>query len=351
MDSLKQDVGRIPPRLPGCFIAILAAAGFLTTTQAQTLPGWDLVWSDEFSEADGSPPNTHKWGYDIGGWGWGNGELQYYTDRTNNVRVVGGNLVIEAHEESYGGNSYTSARLLTKGRRFASWTYGRMEARIKIPRGQGIWPAFWMLGDDFDTVGWPECGEIDIMENIGVEPRTVHGTVHGPFNWGGHYYSGGSLTHSADLADDFHVYAIEWDPDEIRWYFDDTQYYSATPTTVSGVWVFDHNHFFLLNVAVGGNWPGYPDETTVFPQQMLVDYVRVYTPLVLAPFAVDAARVGNDIQISFPTQNGVDYQVGYKDSLIDSDWTAIETVAGDGTTKTVSYPVTNPLRFYTVEVP
>jgi beta-glucanase (GH16 family) len=183
----------------------MAASVFLVTlASAQTIPVWRLLWADEFSQADGSPPNSQKWGYDVGGGGWGNGELQYYTDRTNNSRIEGGCLVIEADAESWGGNNYTSARLLTKGKRLGSWAYGRMETRIKLPRGQGIWPAFWMLGTDFDTIGWPGCGEIDIMENVGKEPRTLHGTVHGPFSWGGHHASGGSFTNSVDLAEDFH---------------------------------------------------------------------------------------------------------------------------------------------------
>jgi len=148
------------------------------------------------------------------------------------------------------------------------------------------------------------------------------------------------------------VYAVEWETSEIRWYFDGINYFTATPANIEGgVWVFDHPFFFVLNIAVGGNWPGSPDATTIFPQQMLVDYVRVYTPIVVAPFALDAALVGNDIQISFPTQLNVNYKVAYKNSLADATWIGIETITGDGTTKTVSYPATNPSRFYTVETP
>lgn len=235
---------------------------------------WQLVWSDEFSQPDGSAPDPAKWGYDTGSSGWGNNEWQYYTARTNNARIENGHLVIEAHAESYGGTNHTSARLLTRNK--GSWTYGRIEARIKVPRGQGIWPAFWMLGENIGSVGWPKCGEIDIMEHIGREPRKVYGTVHGPGYSGGGGV-GGSFTLPVGLADDFHVFAVEWSTNLIRWYLDGTNYFNVTPANIGGsAWVFDHPHFILLNVAVGGNWPGYPDATTVFPQRMLVDYVRVY---------------------------------------------------------------------------
>ncbi len=253
---------------------------------------WQLAWSDEFTQADGTPPDATKWGYDIGGGGWGNNELEYYTARTNNARIVGGQLVIEAKVESYGGSSYTSARLLTKVKR--SWTYGRMEARIKIPKGQGIWPAFWMLGTNIDLVGWPTCGEIDIMENIGktTEQAKVYGTIHGPQSGGD--YNGGAgvggsytLPGGAALADDFHVFAVEWTTNQIKWFMDSNQYFTATPASLpgGGTWVFTQPQFFILNVAVGGNWPGNPDGTTVFPQQMLVDYVRVYNFVPAAPNA------------------------------------------------------------------
>lgn len=263
-------------QLPGLCIAVLAANCSLTPVHSQTLPGWTLVWSDEFSQPDGSAPDPAKWGYDKGGNGWGNNEWQYYTDRTNNARIENGHLIIEARKESFGSRNYTSARLLTKNR--SDWTYGRMEARIKVPRGQGMWPAFWMLGNNIDSVGWPTCGEIDIMECIGREPKTVYGTIHGPGYSGGGSV-GGSTTTRTDVADDFHVFTIEWETNEIRWYMDNYIYFTATPADLGGAqWVFDHPHFIILNLAVGGNWPGYPDGTTVFPQQMLVDYVRVYIP-------------------------------------------------------------------------
>ena len=238
---------------------------------------WKLVWSDEFNQPDGSAPDPAKWRYDIGGTGWGNNELEYYTARTNNARIEHGHLVIEARQENYGGKNYTSARLLTKGK--WSWTYGRIEARIKVPRGQGIWPAFWMMGANVDSAGWPSCGEIDIMENIGREPGTVHGTIHGP-GYSGPGGIGGPfvLQGGASFADDFHLFAIQWETNRIRWFVDNEPYFSAAPASLpaGAQWVFKAPQFLLLNVAVGGGWPGNPNPTISFPQQMLVDYVRVY---------------------------------------------------------------------------
>ncbi len=254
--------------------------------QIQPLPvaraGWTLTWSDEFNAPDGSAIDSSKWVQEVGGGGWGNDELEYYTARPQNSFIHDGNLVIQAMEENYTGadkvsRNYTSARLKTQGK--FSQMYGRFEARIKIPRGQGIWPAFWMLGDDIDKVQWPTCGEIDIMENIGKEPYIVHGTIHGP----GYSGSGGisaPLGTAVDqkFADDFHVYAVEWEPKEIRFYVDEFLYATRTPADLPKAtkWVYDHPFFIILNVAVGGGWPGNPDATTVFPQTMLVDYVRVY---------------------------------------------------------------------------
>lgn len=239
--------------------------------------GWSLVWSDEFTQPDGSSPDSTKWICELGAGGWGNNELQYYTARTNNVRIESGRLVIEARPESYSGANYTSARLKTQGK--VSWAYGRIEARIKIPRTQGIWPAFWMLGTNITSVGWPTCGEIDIMENIGREPTQVHGTIHGPGYSGGNGIGAAfSLPGNAPFADDFHDYAIEWTTNQIKWFVDGQQYFTVTPASLPGgsAWVFSQPEFVILNVAVGGNWPGYPDGTTVFPQRMTVDYVRVY---------------------------------------------------------------------------
>ena len=241
---------------------------------------WTLTWSDEFNQPNGSAPDPSKWRFDTGGGGWGNGELETYTSRPDNAVIQDGNLVITARRETYTGSDgitrdYTSARLNTGGP-FAQ-AYGRFEARIQIPAGQGMWPAFWMIGDDIGAAGWPGCGEIDIMENIGREPQTVHGTVHGP----GYSGTGGisaPYTIASAFAADFHVFAVEWDPQSVRFLVDDVAYTTVTPQNLpAGTnWVFDHPFFVILNLAVGGYWPGAPDATTVFPQQMRVDYVRVY---------------------------------------------------------------------------
>jgi beta-glucanase (GH16 family) len=239
-------------------------------------PTWRLVWSDEFDGPDGAGVDPTKWVPETGGSGWGNNELEYYTNRLDNAYIEKGSLVIKANQEAYANRIYTSARLKTQGK--FTQKYGRFEARIKLPQGQGIWPAFWMLGDNIDQAGWPMCGEIDIMENIGKEPSTVHGTIHGP-GYSGDKGLGASysLPNGGKFADDYHLFAIEWDPDAIRWYVDGNLYETRTPSDAAGkTWVFDHPFFIILNVAVGGNWPGNPDATTVFPQKLLVDYVRVY---------------------------------------------------------------------------
>lgn len=244
--------------------------------------GWTLVWSDEFNDADGSVVDQSKWVQETGGWGWGNNELQYYTDRARNAYQQNGSLNIQVFRERYTGpdnvtREYTSARLKTLGK--FSQTYGRFEARIKVPYGQGIWPAFWMLGDDIETAGWPFCGEIDIMENIGKEPSTVHGTIHGPGYSGAEGIgSAYQLAFGRRFTGDFHVFAVEWEPKAIRWFVDGRLYQTRRQSDLPAGrrWVFDHPHFMLLNVAVGGYWPGNPDATTVFPQTMMVDYVRVY---------------------------------------------------------------------------
>ncbi|MGQ9483155.1 glycoside hydrolase family 16 protein [Chloroflexus sp.] len=231
---------------------------------------WTLVWSDEFESETLHPQN---WLFDKGAGGWGNNELQYYSNRPENIRIEDGVLIIEARNEEYTAWEYTSARIKTHY--LQSWTYGRIEARMKLPvGGKGIWPAFWMLGDNIATVRWPNCGEIDIMENIG-NPTVVYGSVHGPGYSGGNAITK-SFVSAVDLSADFHIYAVEWEADEIRWYVDDQLYHTLRREQVPGEWVFDHPFFLILNLAVGGNWPGYPDETTVFPQQLLVDYVRVY---------------------------------------------------------------------------
>jgi len=266
-------------------ITLMAGACVAQVTavpQAATSPAWKLVWSDEFNGPTGTAVDASKWVSETGGGGWGNHELESYTTRLENALQQDGSLVIKAVREKYTGadgmaREYTSARLKTQGK--FSQTYGRFEARIKIPRGQGIWPAFWMLGNDIDKPGWPDCGEIDIMENIGKEPALVHGTIHGP-GYSGANGLGGSygLPGNPQFADDFHIFAVEWEPKAIRFYVDDHLYETRTPADIpqGTKWVYDHPFFIILNVAVGGDWPGNPDETSVFPQTMLVDYVRVY---------------------------------------------------------------------------
>jgi beta-glucanase (GH16 family) len=257
----------------------MAASG----PRAASSPAWVLTWSDEFNGVEGSGPDSTKWGFDIGGGGWGNNELEYYTNRTQNAFMDGtGNLAIKAIKENYTGTDgvtreYTSARLLTRGK-FTQQS-GRFEARIRIPFGQGIWPAFWMLGDDIGTVGWPTCGEIDIMENRGREPSISHASLHGPGYSGGNPLTGSySLPVGQRFSDDFHVWAVEWEAATIRFYVDGNLFQTRTADDLPGAsrWVFDHPFFMLLNVAVGGNFGGNPDATTTFPQTMLVDYVRVY---------------------------------------------------------------------------
>ncbi|MCE2958758.1 MAG: family 16 glycosylhydrolase [Bacteroidota bacterium] len=233
-----------------------------------------LVMQDEFN-VDGQP-NANLWGYNIGRGqnGWGNNELQFYTDRAKNVTVKDGNLVITADRESFSGAQYTSARLLTKGK--FDQTYGRFEARMQLPWGQGIWPAFWMLGADIDTNAWPNCGEIDIMELRGQNPTVLIGSIHGPG------YSGGqAISKSYTLKNDrfdtgFHIFGVEWGPGYINFYVDNVLYNQIKPSDLPGPWVFNKPFFIIMNIAVGGNFVGSPNDQTVFPQTMLVDYVRVY---------------------------------------------------------------------------
>jgi len=256
--------------LAGCAAPAQEAVVEAPPAAPEEIERWELAWSDEF---DGDTINPENWLYDTGAGGWGNNELQSYTDRDENARLEDGILIIEAREEDYRGSDYTSARVKTQF--LQSWTYGRVEARMKLPAGQGVWSAFWMLGEDIATSGWPQCGEIDIMENIG-DPNTVYGTIHGPGYSGGDGV-GSSYTSSAlALDEDFHIYAIEWQPGEISWYVDDVLYNTISDADVSGAWVYDYDFFIILNLAVGGLWPGNPDETTIFPQRLLVDYVRVY---------------------------------------------------------------------------
>ncbi|HEX6922478.1 MAG TPA: carbohydrate binding domain-containing protein [Bacillales bacterium] len=240
---------------------------------------WKLIWDDEFNERK---IDTSKWNFIEGGGGYGNNELQNYTSRKKNARIEDGHLVIEAHKEQYQGNDYTSAKLTTEGK--GDWTYGRFEIRAKLPEGQGIWPAIWMMPTDYQLYGtWPSSGEIDIMELLGDDPDTVYGTLHfgNPHSQAGAPYS----LEEGSFTDSYHTFAIEWEPGEFRWYIDGKLYQKQNRwfSKLSGAKApftypapFDRNFYLQLNVAVGGNWPGNPDETTQFPQQMLVDYVKVY---------------------------------------------------------------------------
>ncbi|HEY0379321.1 MAG TPA: glycoside hydrolase family 16 protein [Pyrinomonadaceae bacterium] len=261
---------------------LLAAGG---RAHAQTT--WTLAWSDEFNGAAGTAADGTKWVFEVGNGsnGWGNHQLEYDTNTTKNTAMDGaGNLVITAYKETLGNKfrcwngvcQYTSARLKTQGR--LEQAYGRFEARMKLPYGQGMWPAFWMLGNNIARAGWPTCGEIDIMENIGREPSIVHGTIHGPGYSGANGIGAPYALSSGTFSDNFHVFAVEWEPNVIRWYVDGNLYQTRTPADLpaGSAWVFDHPFFMILNLAVGGYWPGDPDATTTFPQKLYVDYVRVY---------------------------------------------------------------------------
>ncbi len=243
-----------------------------TVPQADTSPPTDLVWSDEFN---GSGINTSNWRYDIGGWGWGNGESQYYTNRQENARVEDGALVIEAHREDYLGSSYTSARLLSQNLR--EFQYGRIEARVKVPAGTGTWPAFWMLGTGLGEPGrvWPDVGEIDILEYVGREPNVVIGALHGPGYSGGNAIDQWSYQ-SLAIADDWHVVAVEWNYSGITWFLDGVQFHSVSRNDPPGEWVFDQPFFIILNLAIGGTLGGTIDPNLEFPLRYYVDYVRVY---------------------------------------------------------------------------
>ncbi len=262
-----------------CLLLIVFVFTNCNTDETQTVTTLNnLTLSQEF-DVNGAPDPT-IWTYDIGDGsdiglpGWGNNELQYYTDRPENVVIENGMLRITARQESFEGSGYTSARIQTKDK--FEQQYGRFEARIQLPWSQGLWPAFWMLGSDSDEVVWPLTGEIDIMENRGQEPTLINGSVHGPG-----YSAGEAITKSFELENDrfdtgFHIFGIEWGPNYINYYVDDVLYNQITPEDVTGEWVFNKPFYIIMNVAVGGNYPGPPNENSVFPQSMLVDYIRVY---------------------------------------------------------------------------
>ncbi len=258
---------------------------------------WKLVWQDEFN---GEAVDGSRWNFELGASGWGNNEWQNYTARSQNAYILDSVLVIEARKENYEGSEYTSARMTTKNK--GDWLYGRFEIRAKLPFGQGIWPAIWMLPTDWEYGGWAASGEIDIMELVGHEPSTVHGTLHYGDSWPGNVHTGTSFSlDNGRFADEYHLFALEWEPGEMRWYVDgelyatqDEWYSNSAPWPAP----FDKRFHILLNVAVGGNWPGYPDETTQFPQRMYIDYVRVYE------------RAGERPQITLEAKDGDTYEAG-----------------------------------------
>jgi len=250
---------------------VIPMTGYITP---ESYPGMELVWSDEFS---GSSLNTDNWTYEIGrgNGGWGNNELQYYQEE--NTSLKSGNLVIEAREESFGGAEYTSSRLITQGKQ--NFRFGRIDIRAVLPEGQGLWPALWMLGTKINAVGWPACGEIDIMELVGSRPGRVLGTAHFGANFANHTFKGDriNLPGGDKFSDEYHVFSLVWQENKLEWYVDDELYFELAPRD-TGIqpYPFNDNFFFIFNVAVGGDLPGSPDATTTFPQRMIVDYVRVF---------------------------------------------------------------------------
>jgi beta-glucanase (GH16 family) len=237
---------------------------------------WHLVWSDEFDGPAGAPPDPASWSFELGGDGWGNQELQLYTS-ANAALDGSGHLVITARRESAGARAFTSARLTTRGKR--TQRYGRFEARLRLPAGKGLWPAFWLLGDDASAAGWPACGEIDVVEGRGAVPWRVSSALHGPgFSGGDALIAAYESPAHRPLTDDLHDYAVEWEPDQLRFFVDGALYHQerATRLPTGARWVFDHPFFVILDLAVGGTFGGPPDSATPFPAELVADHVRVY---------------------------------------------------------------------------
>lgn len=346
---------------PGDSVQILvwnAQTGAGPATYYVPVGDWRLIWSDEFNGGAGTPPDPANWTYDVGASGWGNNELENYTDSTDNARMDGaGHLDIHVIKPS--ANVYTSARIKTEGR--FNFLYGRAEALIKLPRGTGIWPAFWMLGQGFQ---WPFGDEIDIMENIGKDPNRVYSTIHGPYvgQLQGHYDAygkGSSITTPAGvtLADDFHLYSVQWSPTQTTFFFDGNPFVTVVPPggQASGFptsqlvqldsgmsWVFTVPNFFILNVAVGGNWPGAPDSSTVFPQDMLVDYVRVYqtgSAFVLNAWNATVPATAGSGTVSFTTTDQSAAWTASVNDATNTSWVTLTSATsgkGDGS---VTYTV------------
>jgi beta-glucanase (GH16 family) len=262
-------------------ILTLSVGTIVSCKDSNPLPdrNFKLIWEDNFDGSTGDSPNSENWNYEIGTGidGWGNQELQYYTNRPKNISLDGkGNLVITAVQEQYQGSSYTSARITSKDKQ--EFKYGRIEARLKTPFSQGLWPAFWMLGADIDETPWPSAGEIDIMEMRGQAPRIIAGSIHGPGYSGGNAVTESFTLFNTRFDTEFHVFAVEWGEDFIDFFVDNRLYQRLTPQSlpIGTEWVYNKDFFLLLNVAVGGNYVGAPNENSRFPQTMIVDYVRVY---------------------------------------------------------------------------
>ncbi|WP_109506167.1 glycoside hydrolase family 16 protein [Nocardioides speluncae] len=334
---------RIRPTLIALIATLTAAAGVGTTAyagQAEPAPRNSsapriaaVTFADEFNAPAGTPVDGSKWQLETGD-NVNNHERQYYTNSTRNAVHDGqGNLVITARRENpnnyqcwYGRCEYTSARLNTAGK--FTQTYGSYEARIKMSRGQGMWPAFWMLGNDIGDVGWPQSGEIDIMENVGFEPNTVHGTLHGP----GYFGSGGigaAYSIGGPFADGFHTFRVDWSPNKIVWSVDGNVYQTRTPADLGGKeWVFDHPFFMILNLAVGGYWPGDPDASTPFPNTLTIDYVRVTNDTSAGGGGPITGIGGKCVDVA-----GANVANGTQVQLYDCNGTGAQrwTVGGDGT--------------------
>ncbi len=315
-----------------------------TEADEDLVEDWQLVWADEF---DGPTINEDNWtietgnGADRGIPGWGNNEMEYYTDSQDNVFIEDGNLIFQALEEektfTVDGTEYTtdytSGKMVTSDK--ISMKYGKIEARVKLPSGQGIWPAFWLLGEDIGTVGWPTCGEIDILEYIGSDVETIHGTVHGPVSSGPGI--NGHVELDTDLSEDYHIFSIEWDEDEVEFYIDDILYHIVNKDEVileygPDEWVYDHPYYIILNLAVGGNWPGAPDETTTFPKQLAFDYIRIYEDK--NPDSIDGQEVIDTEYEKPATAPGV---AGLSDGTFDEDGSGWGFYAHNDAEGSVSY--------------
>ncbi len=315
-------------RLCFTWYSVVCCLLFITYNQISAQSGnYYLMWSDEFEYA-GKPDNA-KWGYDLGGSGWGNQELQYYTDRLENARVEDGKLIITAIRESYGGNEYTSARVISKGK--GDWLYGRIEVRAKLPEGRGTWAAIWMLPTDWAYGGWPNSGEIDIMEHVGYDMGNVHGTIHTQVYNGMLGTQRGDNIYFSDVSEAFHTYAIEWGKDTIHFIADDSVFFFyPNYHTGSAVWPFDKRFHLLMNIAVGGTWGGIQGvDTAIFPQTMEVEYVRVYQRFMQEPITgpeeVNAYQEG--IQFSINEFNGATYTWSFPEG--------VTIVSGQGTKRVI----------------